>query len=292
MPIQHLVISGGGPLALSHLGSLQELEQSGIWKQSDLKSVYGTSAGGMLGLLLCLKYDWDTLMKYFVKRPWGNAFKIKPDDIFSLYQKKGVLNIQFVEIIFKPLFDAKNISIEITMQELYELTGIDLHVYSLELNEFEICDISHKSHPDLPVLKAIQMTSAIPIVIEPVCMDGKCYIDGGFVNNYPLNYCLKDHPEVDDILSLKNIYDPQQLYAEINSESTVFDMITTLLQHLFKQVSETRDLQDIPNQINHSATGINVDYMMNTFESETFRQSLVDNGIAVAKEFIQKTSKI
>ena len=101
MPIQHIVLSGGGPIGLAHLGSLKELEQSNIWKFSDLKSVYGTSAGGMLGLLLCLKYDWDTVIDYFVKRPWSNAFKIKPEDVFSIYQKKGILNIQFIEIIFK-----------------------------------------------------------------------------------------------------------------------------------------------------------------------------------------------
>ena len=68
MPIQHIVLSGGGPIGLAHLGALKELEQSNIWKLSDLKSVYGTSAGGMLGLLLCLKYDWETVIDYFVKR--------------------------------------------------------------------------------------------------------------------------------------------------------------------------------------------------------------------------------
>jgi predicted acylesterase/phospholipase RssA len=292
MPIQHLVISGGGPIALSHLGSLKELEHCGIWNRSELKSVYGTSAGGMLGLLLCLKYDWDTLIEYFVKRPWGNAFKIKPEDIFNVYQKKGILGIQFVEIIFKPLFDAKNVAMNITMKELYEWSGIDLHVYSLELNSFKICDVSHTTHPDLPVLKAIQMTSAIPIMVEPVFMDGKCYVDGGFVNNYPLNHCLKDHPNVDDILSLKNIYNNLEFQPNINAESTLLDMMNVFCQHFFKQVSETCDLEDIPNQINHPAVGINMDYMMNTFESETFRQSLVDEGTQTAKEFIQKISKI
>ena len=89
MPIQHIVLSGGGPIGLAHLGALKELEKSNIWKLSDLKSVYGTSAGGILGLLLCLKYDWDTAIDYFVKRPWANAFKIKPEDIFNVYQKKG-----------------------------------------------------------------------------------------------------------------------------------------------------------------------------------------------------------
>lgn len=290
MPIQHIVLSGGGPIGLAHLGTLKELEQSNIWKLSDLKSVYGTSAGGILGLVLCLKYDWDTVIEYFVKRPWANAFKIKPEDIFNIYQKKGILNIQFIEIIFKPLFDAKNISMNITMKELYEWSGIDLHVFSLELNAFEICDISHTSFPDLPVLKAIHMTSAIPIAIEPVFIDGKCYVDGGFVNNYPLNHCLKAHPDVDDILSFKNIY--SKLASNINEESTALDMMVTLCQHLFKKISLTNGIPDVPNQVNQSADGMSIGGFIDTLESESYRISLIENGIKTAKEFIiSKTSK-
>ena len=290
MPIKHIVLSGGGPIGLAHLGSLKELEQSNIWKLSDLKSVYGTSAGGMLGLLLCLKYDWDTVIDYFVKRPWSNAFKIKPEDVFSIYQKKGILDIQFIEIIFKPLFDAKNIPMNITLQELYELSGIDLHVYSLELNEFEICDISHTSFPDLQVLKAIHMTSAIPIAIEPVCINGKCYVDGGFINNYPLNHCLKDHPEVDDILSFKNIYN--RIYSNITEESNALDMMITLCQQLFKKISLTNGIPTIPNQINQLSNGMSIGGFVDMLESDLSRMSLVEDGIKTAKEFIiSKTSK-
>ena len=290
MPIQHLVLSGGGPIGLAHLGALKELEQSNIWKISDLKSIYGTSAGGMLGLLLCLKYDWDTVIDYFVKRPWANAFKIKPEDIFNIYQKKGILDIQFIETIFKPLFDAKNVSMNITLKELYEWSGIDLHVFSLELNEFEICDISHTSFPDLPVLKAIHMTSAIPIAIEPVCMNGKCYVDGGFINNYPLNHCLKNHPDVDDILSFKNIY--SNLSSNITEESTALDMMVTLCQHLFKKISLTNGMPSIPNQVNQHSVGMSIGGFIDTLDSESYRMSLIEDGIKTAKEFIiSKTSK-
>ena len=290
MPIQHIVLSGGGPIGLAHLGALKELEQSNIWSLTDLKSIYGTSAGGMLGLLLCLKYDWDTVIDYFVKRPWANAFKIKPEDIFNIYQKKGILDIHFIEIIFKPLFDAKNISMNITLKELYELSGIDLHVFSLELNAFEICDISHKSFPNLPALKAIHMTSAIPIAIEPVCMDGKCYVDGGFINNYPLNHCLKDHPNVDDILSFKNMYNT--LYSNITEESTALDMMVTLCQHLFKKISLTNGIPTIPNQVNQPANGMSIGGFIDALESDSHRMSLVEDGIKTAKEFvISKISK-
>jgi len=281
--IQHLVFSGGGPTALKYMGALRYLESVGAWKYSDLKSVYGTSAGGMLAVVLCCKHDWDTSIDYFVKRPWQSAFKITPDDIFNLYSRKGIIGQTFIEIMFKPLFDAKNIPMNITLQEFYEWSGIDLHLFSLELNSFEMCDISHITHPNLPVLTAVHMTSAIPILFLPVCMDGKCYIDGGIVNNYPLAYCIKDHPEeVDDILAFKNVYADSDLYSNIEPESTVVDVIVSLCQHLLKHTNEKTNSAEIPNQILQPSAGLSAEYFSQTLESETFRQGLIDDGVDTA----------
>ena len=100
MPIQHLVLSGGGPTAIKYLGTLKQLEMDGIWNSLNLKSIYGTSAGGILGVMLCCKHDWITLTDYIIKRPWENAFKISPDEVFNMYSKKGIVDIRFFEIFF------------------------------------------------------------------------------------------------------------------------------------------------------------------------------------------------
>ena len=261
MPIKHIVFSGGGPTALKYIGTLQQLQMSDILKISEIESIYGTSAGGILGVVLCCKYDWTTIIDYFVKRPWYNAFKITPDDVFNMYTKKGIMNQTLFDIMFKPLFDAKNISMNITMRELYELSGIDLHLFSLELNLFEMCDISHKSYPNLQVLTALHMTSAIPVMFSPVCMDGKCYVDGGLVNNYPLNYCLKDHPEVDDILAFNNVYD--NLNYNVGDDSTVVDVIVSVFQNLLKHMNLLNATNTyIPNQINQPSDVLSGEYSL------------------------------
>lgn len=291
MPIKHLVLSGGGPTALKYVGTLMQLEQDGIWNLINLESIYGTSAGGMLGVVLCCKHKWDTLIDYFVKRPWGDAYQINPEDVFNMYHKKGIINQSFIDIMFKPLFDAKNIPLNITMREFYEWSKIDLHLFSLELNSFEMCDISHKTHPDIPVLMAVHMTSAIPVLFSPVCINGKCYVDGGIMNNYPLNYCLKDHPEVDDILSFKNVYN--KLHSNIDDESNIVDVIVSLCSHLLKHAHlSSAPTVTIQNQINQSSDGLSVDYFQQTLFSEPFRKGLVDEGIKTAREFIQTLVKI
>ena len=291
MPIKHLVFSGGGPTVYKYLGALEQLEGANVFNSANIESVYGTSAGGMLGVVLSCKYDWTTIIDYFVKRPWHHAFKITPNDLFNVYEKKGIINQTFIDILFKPLFDAKDIPMNITMKGLFELSGIDLHLFTLELNSFEICDISHKTHPDLSVLTAVHMTSAIPVLFSPVCMEGKCYVDGGLVINYPLKYCLKDHSdEVNDILAFKNVYDT--VCGSIGEDSNVVDVVVSICQHLMTRMY-LLTIPDIclPNQINQPSSGLSVDYFQKTLESEDFRRELVEDGVRTARSFITKLSK-
>jgi len=54
MTIKHLVIPGGGPVGLKALGALQYLEQNGFWNIADIETIYATSAGAIISVLLTL----------------------------------------------------------------------------------------------------------------------------------------------------------------------------------------------------------------------------------------------
>ena len=69
MTIKHLVISGGGPVMFRAMGALQKLEEDNFWNRKDTQSIFGTSAGAFVAVIICLNYDWDTILKYFVERP-------------------------------------------------------------------------------------------------------------------------------------------------------------------------------------------------------------------------------
>ena len=59
--IKHLVIPGGGPTGIKALGALQYLEQNGYWNINNIETIYATSAGAILSVLLCLKFEWATI---------------------------------------------------------------------------------------------------------------------------------------------------------------------------------------------------------------------------------------
>lgn len=69
MPIKHIVISGGGPVLIHVLGAIQHLEENNFIDLKSIKSIYGTSAGAIVGVLLCMGFDWETIRDYIIKRP-------------------------------------------------------------------------------------------------------------------------------------------------------------------------------------------------------------------------------
>ena len=57
MTIKHLVISGGGPIGLSYLGAMEYLSDNGFVNIDNIQSIYATSIGSIISVILSLKYS-------------------------------------------------------------------------------------------------------------------------------------------------------------------------------------------------------------------------------------------
>ena len=284
MPIKHLVISGGGPTLVQALGAIQHVEQQKFIDISNIETIYGTSAGAILGTLICLKFDWETINDYIIKRPWHEVFPVNIQKIFDAYTKKGIFDIKTVEKIFKPLFSAKDLALDINLQDFYNYSKIELHFFAFDINEFKIEDVSYKTHPNISVITAIQMTCSLPVLVAPVCIDNKCYIDGGIDCNYPLNKCLELYNQ-DEILGIKNQYDKNDS-NRVDSTSTMLDF---LMSFVFKMIQnmDTGDKQTvIKNEIICKADFLSIDYLKTALHSMDVRKELFDSGTEFAKEFL------
>jgi predicted acylesterase/phospholipase RssA len=282
--IKHLVISGGGPIMVQVLGAIQQLEQSTFLDMKNIETIYGTSAGAIVGTLICLKFDWETINDYIIKRPWQDVFPIKVQNIFDAYTKKGIFDIKTVEKCFKPLLDAKDIPMDINLEDFFKFSNIELHFFSFEINEYKVCDISYKTHPKLLLMEAIQMTSALPVLVTPVCIDDKCYIDGGMSSNYPLSHCINSGKNSDEILGFKNKYNDNKNY--INQESTILDF---LLSFLFKAIfshNTDNSQPDIKYEVICDAQYLNFEVLKTALSNVDVRRELFNNGTESAIKFL------
>ena len=289
MTIKHLVISGGGPIMIQVLGAIQHLEKNAVVDMKNIESIYGTSAGAIVGVLICLKFDWETINDYIIKRPWQDVFPIKVQNIFDAYTKKGIFDIKTIEKCFKPLLDAKDIPMDINLEDFYKLSNIELHTYSFDINEYIVHDISYLTHPKLSLMTALQMTCALPILVTPVCIDNKCYIDGGMGCNYPLNYCIESGKKPDEILGFKNKYKDEK--ENVNSDSTMLVFLLSFLLKAIFSFNTEHDQQKIKHELICDVNYLSFDILKNTLSNIEIRRELFKNGTESATKFIEQCLK-
>jgi len=291
MTIKHLVISGGGPTMIKSLGACQHLEGDNFWKIDDIQTIHGTSAGAVVGAMLCLKYDWETLNTYIIDRPWQEAFSFNIKSVLDAYTNRGIFSRKATEIVFKSLLLGKDLSLDITLKEFYDYCKIELYMYSFEINYFKMESISYKTYPDLQLLTALQMTSAIPLLISPVCIEGKCFIDGAVVSNYPLNYCLDMVEDTTEILGFKNDYGEKKQANVIDEESTLLDYIMIFLYKLIFQLNTEDKQKRIENEVLYSAQYLSFEYIKSVLSSSEIRKEFLQSGIQSARDFLKGISE-
>lgn len=286
--IKHIVISGGGHQGLIFYGMLRETHKAGLWNLKNIKTMYGTSVGAFMAVVLCLDFEWSVLDDFFIKRPWHTVLKIDFPSYFRAFEKKGMIDKTIYEDVMKPLFAAKDIPINITMNEFYEHTGIELHIFTTEMNQMKTVDISYKTHPNWSIIKALHSSSTLPIIFEPYIeitddlesnkTDTYIYIDGGILMNYPIKPCITNGANPDEILA---IYKKNDLYnKDINSESSFFDYIISLLNRVFDKTLRFSEGEcpNIKNEYYVVESCVSIEDLVLTSKSIEERQRLIQVG--------------
>jgi len=271
MNIKHLVLSGGGVSGIAGIGAIHQLFESNILKIENIKSIYGTSVGSIIGLFICfhkLGVSNEVIKDYIIQRPFHETYKINMNQIINIYDSKGIYNKDSAFILFKPFFQTIELSTEITMKELYKLTSIELFFYTVEINQFVLKELSHITTPDLPVIDAIYMSSTLPLIMSPLIKNNECFIDGGILCNYPIFECLKNESLKNESLknellknellkneSLKNSlekeilginynYNTLKKITIVNEKTNVVDYIITIFNNIIIIVSNYISLKN------------------------------------------------
>jgi predicted acylesterase/phospholipase RssA len=271
------------------IGALQELEKSGFWKLTDIQSIYATSAGSVASVLISLGFDWDAINDYLVLRPWNEEVYFTPMDVLDSFHKKGIFGKELFYMFYKPFFDAKDISMEITMKQFYEYTHIELHFFSLEVNEFKIHDISYLTYPDIELIEAVRMSSSIPTVFSPIFLDGKCFVDGAVLNNYPVVRCLERFPgSEEEILGIKQIYEDNN-QIKLQEEDTMLDFIFVYVNRLFSHIdTETENAGKIKYELSYSVPSMGFQQFKEAICSVEVRRGILEDGRSAGLDFLSK----
>ena len=186
-----LVFGGGGAKGAAEVGVLKVIEQAGI----PIDYVAGTSIGAVVGCLYASGYNATELDTLFSTQEWMTLLTDHDD---KLTTEPYVVRDGVTYIFGFPVFQSGEpllgvVSGNKIMQLIDSLTG-KRGADSFESMEKPFCcvaaDLKTITEVDIsegPLAQAVRASMAIPGVFKPVRRDNQLLIDGGMMNNLPVD---------------------------------------------------------------------------------------------------------
>lgn len=223
-----VVLSGGGPRGVTHVGVLKALEDNNI----PIDYITGTSMGAIVGGLYASGYSPDEIeqmlqseelinwlstaidpnYKYYFKQPRPNAswqlFKITYDREVKAKLPSNIISPYKLDLGFLELFSGASAASKYNFDELY--IPFRCVASDIEANKPVIIGQGQLE-------KAIRASMSFPFYFKPVEIDDRLMFDGGMYNNFPVDVLTESFnpdviigckaasnygpPEADDIIS-------------------------------------------------------------------------------------------
>ncbi|MFD2202899.1 patatin-like phospholipase family protein [Shivajiella indica] len=188
-----LVLSGGGAKGMAHVGILRYMEKAGI--RPDY--IVGTSMGSVIGGLYAIGYSADELEAIVRSSDWELIVSNRVGFNDVSFEEKEYYNRYLIEL---PVID-KKITFPSGLIEGQKLSET-LHYYTWPANEIHDfdklpipfrCITTDVRNGEGIVIKsgylhdALRSSIAIPTFFTPFDMDSTLVVDGGVVNNFPVD---------------------------------------------------------------------------------------------------------
>lgn len=245
MIINTLVISGGGFKGIAYCGILKKLRELEVENGKgdiiiDIKKICGVSIGAFFGLLYILKYDYDEIEEEILNKDLHTLKDIKITNFINDYGfDNGNGIIKWLEtLIIKKGYDK-----EITLNELYNKTNVCFQVLATNLNYYKETIFDYINSPNLRVIDAIRMSIGLPFIFTKHVYNNDIYIDGGIINNYPIDL-FKD--ELDTVLGIKLVsgFKNDHRYEINKLDSYVYNIMLCMLAQKDKYIIESELYKD------------------------------------------------
>ena len=231
-----IALSGGGIRGIAHAGVLKALEDNDI----KIDIIGGCSSGSMVASLYAMGYTPHyiyLLFKRYAKdiaalntKPiisgLGHFFKCKKvfsslkdgEIIETVYNKlairRGIKNISQIQM---PLVIP---TVDITKSKEYVFTN----------NIPQNVENTSQYITDITIGKAVRASSSFPAVFNPCLMGEHAFMDGGALDNIPVNEVKKQG--VDKVIAVKFDADP------VDENSNIMDIVMKTIDIMGSKISE------------------------------------------------------
>lgn len=179
----HIVIGGGGIKGCVITGALEAMDT--FFNINRIKYIIGSSAGGVIGLLLSLNFTPTEMSSIFLNI---NLIDYREIKVSNLIKHFGVDDGKKLIRLIKAIILQKWNRYNFTFKELFKLTGKTLILTGSNISKNKIVYFSRYTYPSMLILDALRITIGYPVLYQPIKLNGDYYIDGAALDNYPMGY--------------------------------------------------------------------------------------------------------
>lgn len=289
--IKNIVLSASGSKFFIHFGFIKYLEKHDMIK--NIETIIGCSGGAVVGFLLCLGYNVDTIVEVFLNIEYDKIKNINTESVLCFFENWGLDNGEGFERILRIFL--KNIlnTSKITFKELYDKTNINLVVTASNICKNTEVFFDYKTNADLDVISAIMASVCIPIMFTPKKINNEIFVDGALLCCYPIEYIETDESiKQEETLGIVIISKSQICIEEINDKCIINSkieidtfqtyLITLLHSNMTQQLKRIyKKYKDITILAYNDRNGL--DFEMSKKE----RLDLIDEGENYTKTFLE-----
>ncbi len=179
----HIVIGGGGIKGCVITGALEAMDT--FFNINRIKYIIGSSAGGVIGLLLSLNFTPTEMSSIFLNI---NLIDYREIKVSNLIKHFGVDDGKKLIRLIKAIILQKWNRYNFTFKELFKLTGKTLILTGSNISKNKIVYFSRYTYPNMLILDALRITIGYPVLYQPIKLNGDYHIDGAALDNYPMGY--------------------------------------------------------------------------------------------------------
>ena len=227
--IDTVVLSGGSFKGYSYIGVFKRLEELGICSQ--IKKIAACSVGTIFALLFQLGYNYEKMIELAISIDTRTIYNF---DIRCFLTDFGFCDFSKIKDILSKILIENDLSSECTFQQLYDRTKIHFIVNATCLNTQSTEYFHHLVNPDMQVLTAIQMSTAVPFIFVRVKHNDKFYIDGGILDNLPMTFFEKKN----STLAICLVETPRRIDTPIENISQYLNLLINCVFNRYNMIRE------------------------------------------------------
>ena len=222
-----LVLEGGGAKGAYQIGAWKALKEANI----RIKGIEGTSVGALNGALICMG-DLEKAESLWENISYSQIMSVDDKIMEDIFKQKKISRdalkdmMDYISNGGVDITPLKELIAECVDEEKIQNSPMDLYIHTFSVDEMRELNVDLKEiEPEL-IKDFLLASSYIFPIFKSEKLHGKTYIDGGAINNVPVDTLIEK--EYKDIIIVRIFGIGREKKVKIPEDTTIYTIAPTV----------------------------------------------------------------